>query len=436
MAGRASAKSRKDALLSSLTETGERRFTYGFIAIVFACIWGIWGWLPLLLTVITGVLVWIFWTRLNPSHLFMIVLEKTGIDGAPWHRILRLRYVNRWQHCADYVGLERSKVVKSWADNIGVTLRLRLRKGQTIDDVLSRLKEIESALGVRRGAVRAWPEEGNAGRCYLRIIVHDKLANPIPWPGPAISTITKPIPIGLWEDQTEIFINMLGGHILIGGMTGSGKSCLLSVILGNLVNCDDVALLGIDQKGGVEFTSWENVFEELATEADEALGLLEAANRIHDARAQWLRQNKLKQWHPTPSEPALFVVVDELAELSEEAHKQVDRLARLGRATCVQLILATQRPSQEALGSINVRTQLGTRIALRVAESGDNNLILGPGRSAEGWRAERLGPRGSLLVLSDEQQQPRPGRAYYVPVPEPPARPAGRLDSLSAQAAG
>jgi DNA segregation ATPase FtsK/SpoIIIE-like protein len=94
---------------------------------------------------------------------------------------------------------------------------------------------------------------------------------------------------------------------------------------------------------------------------------------------------------------------------------QLKRLARLGRAAGITVVAVTQRPSAAALGGLDARTQMTTRIALGVTEARDGELILGTGRVGVGWRAERLTKPGYFLALVlGVYDQPRPARAYLV----------------------
>ena len=80
--------------------------------------------------------------------------------------------------------------------------------------------------------------------------------------------------------------------------------------------------------------------------------------------------------------PALVIVVDEYAEMPAEAQDYADSVARRGRAVAVNLLAATQRPTQEAMGGNAVRSQMDVRICLRVRERRDVDLILGQGSFA------------------------------------------------------
>jgi S-DNA-T family DNA segregation ATPase FtsK/SpoIIIE len=148
-------------------------------------------------------------------------------------------------------------------------------------------------------------------------------------------------------------------------------------------------------------------------------------------------------WQPRPAEPALVIIIDEYAELSDDAPAAVnhaDSIARRGRAVAVTLLVATQRPTQKAMGSGAVRSQMDVRVCLRVRERRDVDLVLGQGMLAAGWHAHTLDAPGKFYLLADGHTQPRRARAYLVTDDNVSAtvnhyaegRP--RLDALSAEA--
>jgi S-DNA-T family DNA segregation ATPase FtsK/SpoIIIE len=102
-------------------------------------------------------------------------------------------------------------------------------------------------------------------------------------------------------------------------------------------------------------------------------------------------------WLPTEQAPALVIIIDEYAELAENAPGAVehaDSVARRGRALAVTLLAATQRPTQQAMGKGAVRSQMDVRICLRVRERRDTDLILGQGMFAACWHAHTLDAPG------------------------------------------
>ena len=94
-----------------------------------------------------------------------------------------------------------------------------------------------------------------------------------------------------------------------------------------------------------------------------------------------------------------MVVIDEFAELADEAASCTDSIARRGRAPAVTLIAATQWPTQKAMGQGAVRSQMGVRICFRVRERKDTDFILGQGMLTVGWPP--LGRRPARQARTD-----------------------------------
>jgi S-DNA-T family DNA segregation ATPase FtsK/SpoIIIE len=326
--------------------------------------------------------------------------------------------VAAWPDISRAIGLAGSQVQSATADLWGWRARLRLARGQTIDDVIGRIPAIESALGTFRGAVRVYPtRDGKANRCELRVLDTDPHAEAIPWPGPSARSITQPIDLGPFEDADPCRVFFLRRHALFAGTTGSGKSGGLNVLMATLAACVDVVIWAIDLKNGVELQPWAPCLGRLATTPAEARALLADAVAILQARAEWLAANGRRVWEPLPDMPALMIVIDEYAELADdapEAMSDTDSIARLGRAVAVTLVAATQRPTQKAMGQGAVRSQMDTRICFRVRERRDVDLILGQGMLAGGWHAHTLNSPGKFLVSAPEHTTPRRARAYLV----------------------
>jgi S-DNA-T family DNA segregation ATPase FtsK/SpoIIIE len=344
--------------------------------------------------------------------------------GLPWwtHRRRRARVrvertLESWPRIADETGLPGSRVLSAVVDRWGWRALIHLRGGQTATDALNRLPAIESALGTRRGAGRIEPDPSRADRAYLRILERDPHAKPIRWPGPTTSTITEPVELGLFEDATPVRLSLLRKHTLIGGTTGSGKSGLLNVLLAALTGCPDVLIWGVDLKNGMELQPWARCLDRLATTPAQADALVADAVRILEARAEQLAAEGERIWEPTPERPALIVVIDEYGELAETARDALtaaDSIARRGRAPAVTLVVATQRPTQQVMGSGAVRSQMEVRICLRVRERRDVDLVLGQGMLAAGWNAHTLDAPGKFFVSAPGVDTPRRARGYLL----------------------
>ncbi|MBO2436920.1 cell division protein FtsK [Actinomadura nitritigenes] len=345
--------------------------------------------------------------------------------AGPWwvHRRRRAkvrvdRQIAAWPEIAQSIGLAGSRAQSAVVDVWGWRARFALARGQTIQDVTAKVPAIESALGTFRGAVRVFPtRDDKANRFELRVLNTDPHADAIPWPGPSVSSVTEPIDLGPFEDATSARVLLLRRHGLIGGVAGSGKSGGINVLMGNLSACSDVVIWAIDLKRGMELQPWASCIDRLATTPEQARAMLRDAVTILEARAEWLTANGRRVWDPTPELPALVIVVDEYAELADDAPdaaSDTDSIARRGRAVAVTLIAATQRPTQKAMGKGAVRSQMDVRVSFRVRERKDVDLILGQGMLNAGWHAHTLNAPGKFLLSAPEHDTPRRGRAYLL----------------------
>lgn len=302
-------------------------------------------------------------------------------------------------------------MVDAW----GWTARVILRKGTTVAQAIARIPDIESGLELRPGSVRVFPDAKHANRLVMRVAETEPLAAPIPWPGPVIRSVTQLAEIGISEDGQPVRVLLLRRNVLVGGISGSGKSGVLNVIIAILAACRDVRLWGVDLKGGMELGPWEPVFERIATTPEEANELFRDAVTELNNRAASMAATGKRTWEPSTGNPALVIITDEHAELPEESHDCADSVARRGRAVAVNLIAATQRPTLAVMGrNTAVRSQMDVRICLRVREPRDADLILGQGSLNSGWHAHKLTQPGEFLISDPEHGIPERNRAYLI----------------------
>ena len=366
-------------------------------------------------------------TALGPftSPLPQVLAIGAAILSVPWwaHRRRRARVrierkLQAWPDIAKAIGLAGAVVMSATVDVWGWRARFRLARGQTINDVIAKIPAIESGLGTFRGAVRVYPTPDDlANRCEIRVLDMDPHAGSIPWPGPSVTSITQPIDLGPFEDASPCRVLFMRRHGMFGGTTGSGKSGGLNVLMGNLAACPDVAIWAIDLKKGMELGPWQSCIGRLATTPEQAIALLRDAVAVLEARAELLAAAGKRVWEISPGMPALVIIIDEYAELADEAPdamSDTDSIARLGRAVAVTLIAATQRPTQKAMGQGAVRSQMDLRICFRVREPRDVDLILGQGMLRAGWDAHNLNAPGKFLVSAPGHDRPKRARAYLL----------------------
>ncbi|MBW6433078.1 hypothetical protein KZ829_04880 [Actinoplanes hulinensis] len=198
--------------------------------------------------------------------------------------------------------------------------------------------------------------------------------------------------IGTREDGERWAINLLSfPHWLITGATQSGKSTLINAAVAQWAT-RPIALVGIDCKGGMELGPHTPRLSALATDRHQAADLLqrlvrEAVDRMnlcrdHRQRNIWQLPHDLR---PVP----IIVIVDELAELylvasrdekeaAQKATTNLLRLAQLGAALGIHLVLAGQRVGSDfGTGVTALRAQLGGRICLAVNDKETAVMTLG-----------------------------------------------------------
>ncbi len=197
-------------------------------------------------------------------------------------------------------------------------------------------------------------------------------------------------------------------HMLIAGTTGSGKSvCMNSLILSLLYKAtpDEVRLIMIDPKM-VELGIYNGIphlYIPVVTDPKKAAGSLQWAVVEMMKRYRLFSEigvrdlkgyNNYKTKIGEPTMPNVVIVIDELADLMMTAAKEVEesicRVAQMGRAAGMHLIIATQRPSADVITGL-MKANIPSRIAFAVSSSLESRIILdNPG-------AEKLIGMGDML---------------------------------------
>ncbi len=190
-------------------------------------------------------------------------------------------------------------------------------------------------------------------------------------------------------------------HMLVAGTTGSGKSvCLNSLILSILYKAtpDEVRFIMIDPKM-VEFRVYNGIphlLVPVVTDVKKASGALQWAvvemmkryRMFSEANARDLEgYNKLVlKSGEGETLPQIVVVIDELADLMLTAAKEVEesvcRVAQMGRAAGVHLIIATQSPRADVITGL-MKANIPSRISLKVSSALESRIILDAGGNAD-----------------------------------------------------
>lgn len=280
---------------------------------------------------------------------------------------------------------------------------MELQIGVKLNKITNLADDIALALGVGGVRIAAVPNKistvgievpnRNVSTVYLReIISSPEFRN-------ASSKLTFAIGKNIGGEVMTGNISKLP-HLLVAGTTGSGKSvCLNSLILSLMYKStpDEVKFIMVDPKM-VEFKIYNGIphlLVPVVTEAKKAAGALQWAvaemmkryRLFSDVDAREISgYNERMKANNQPTIPFIVVIIDELADLMMVAAKEVEesicRIAQMGRAAGVHLVIATQSPRADVITGL-MKANIPSRIAFKVASGLESRIILDAGGSAD-----------------------------------------------------
>lgn len=319
-------------------------------------------------------------------------------------------YRRDWQPVLMTAGLTKTHKGREYLPSL-----VRVRCGPTCDRVLVRMlkgqapdawQRVATNLAHGFGAHLVRVQEGDRpGRVWLEFVRRDALAAPIPaLPIPdAAGVDLKAVPIGRTEDGSPWCLRLLGTHVLIAGATGAGKGsviwstvrAVLPLLLAGLVE-----VWAIDPKR-MELSFGRQLFERHGRYSSDPNGgmveLLETAAEDMNARAEQFA-GKTRTFTPSPAHPFRIVIVDELAfltaycpdkNLRRRAEGALAILTSQGRSVGYCVIGAQQDARKEVN---NLRNLFPDRIALRLDEDEQVDMVLGDGARDRGALADQISP--------------------------------------------
>lgn len=236
----------------------------------------------------------------------------------------------------------------------------------------------------------------------------------------------SPLTFALGKDITgkNFYVDITAmPHILIAGETGSGKSvCINSLITSILFKAtpDDVKMILIDPKV-VELSGFKNIphlLVPVVTDPKKASSALNWAVSEMTSRYKIFAEKSardINRYNDMAGEeeklPRIVVIIDELAELMMAAPREVEdsicRIAQLGRAAGIHLVVATQRPSVNVITGL-IKANISSRIAFKVNSGVDSRTILDQNG------AEKLLRNGDMLYHPSDAAKPVRLQGCYV----------------------
>ena len=263
------------------------------------------------------------------------------------------------------------------------------------------------------GAVFIKVEKNSRGVISFNSYAHDIAGG--------MSDYEIPLVIGQKEDGTRLFYDLTKTpHILTAGATGSGKSVFMHNLILSCIYSRKTALILIDVKR-VEFSLYEGIphlAAPICYNARQALETLRAACDVMEKRYITLKEanaRNIKEYRDRGGDMQYITIfIDELADLmltNSSIEKYIVKLAQLGRAAGIHLVVATQRPDASILSGL-IRANIPSRVSFAVQKATDSRIIL------DMSGAENLRGAGDGLFLPIGSKTPAHFQAPFIDTAE------------------
>ncbi|MFD0256391.1 plasmid transfer protein TraB [Streptomyces sp. NPDC127113] len=340
------------------------------------------------------------------------------------------------------VGLARTKLKDVKVEPNRVTVPYELPAGElTHDDATKAIPRIASALDVPTTAIRHQVDPDSARKGQFVIVPEDMLKTPTVWPGPFApgQSVAVPLRIGVYDDGSDLALPLLDAiHILIMGMTGSGKTEGALDVLFELLTRSDVAVwLSDAAKAGQDFQPLLPALDWAALDTPSAGAMVAAVQAVIPARTAWLRDHGYRAWEPAAAVvqtdpahscasagacgcdgmPYLVAWFEEAAKLLREMGDDVfTGIAQEARSAGVTLVVSMQRASGYQL-STDTRASLPAAMCFGVR--GDDasfalpEEVLEAGANPAAWGNKRKGYVYMVSAGVEEDLYANPARTFW-----------------------
>ena len=304
-----------------------------------------------------------------------------------------------------------------------------LSQGVKLSKITNLQDDIALALGASGVRIAPIPDKISV----VGIEVPNKLVSPV-----SIRTVLESTEFTTHPSTTAFAVgkdisgkNIVGNisklpHVLIAGTTGSGKSvCTNSLIVSMLYKStpEEVRFIMVDPKM-VELAPYNGIPHLLipvVTDPKKAAGALQWAVYEMMKRYKMFSEHGVKDLasynkiaatdEALKKMPSVVVVIDELADLMLVAAKEVEesicRVAQMGRAAGMHLVIATQRPSADVITGL-MKANIPSRIAFAVASAMESRIIL------DTAGAEKLVGRGDMLYAPLGEGKPKRVQGCFI----------------------
>lgn len=196
--------------------------------------------------------------------------------------------------------------------------------------------------------------------------------------------------------------DLLKSHLLVAGTTGAGKSNLEKLLLSGTLTGDQITDNYLIDPKKVELYQYRRYYR-VSGYADNPVSINQLLQKLVKTmynKYEYMRARGLS----VINQPHIYIWVDEYADLifsdfRKPIEKSIIKIAQLGRAAGMHLIICTQRPTAEVVNPA-IKCNIDTRIALRTATAQESRNIIGVSG------AELLPRAGKAFVISPEIYPP------------------------------
>jgi hypothetical protein len=257
-----------------------------------------------------------------------------------------------------------------------------------------------------------------------RFVDGDPLSAVVPYTRQTAGRFTDPVHLGIDRFLNPVTVELAYAHTLIAGSSKFGKSTIGRSIVIQLADRPDTVVYGMDLKPGApEMTPLRPILQDVAETAEQAHTMLDWLKAELTERGNILAKAGDQEWDPAKhGRPALWVVIDELAELvrqadvgewkKDPASKKMESLLALARFAAMQFIAMTQQPSRKVFGgTTDARGNYSVRLSTRMADRDHRRFVFG---TTPGWEPGDLDAPGKFLLQSPDHQQPQPYKGMWL----------------------
>jgi hypothetical protein len=337
-----------------------------------------------------------------------VIRAHTGADEGHGDPLARL-----FDQAKASFGLDGAKVRTRAVTEHKIKGELELPAGKkTVDDVAKKTAYMESGMGFPAGAVQVAGDERRADRAHLTITDPQLMKKPLPWPGPFKpgASIAEPLRIGLFQDAEPVLHTIVGHHLQVMGMSGSGKSIGAAWnYLSEIITRHDAVVLAADiTKGDQTLGAFRPALHRFETTKAGARALISDIEAEIKPRTDFLASKGMQKWEQGCGLDYWIVWLEEVPDiidaLGDKGGEKLLRLLKALRSAGGTVVMSLQRSDYSQMPTL-ARGQLA-HMCLGVATASDAGFGLSEAQQEAEARPELWGSKQPGMAYLDAPSIP------------------------------